>query len=224
MVSQVMGVAMVGVLLGIATRLMDLSFLIKGLLVGFSIAAPVGPIGVLCIQRTISFGRISGLVTGLGAATADAFYGLVAAFGLTVISNFLVGEQFWFRLVGGIFLSYLGIKTFRSKPVERRTTAEHKGLLADYSSTVFLTLTNPMTILSFAAVFAGLGLGNSNESFLSAALLVTGVALGSAAWWLILSGVIGLIRTKIDAKSLAVVNKVSGLIILSFGVLALMSV
>ena len=203
---------------------MDLNFLIKGLLVGFSIAAPVGPIGVLCIQRTIAFGRISGLVTGLGAATADACYGVVAAFGLTVISNFLVGEQLWFRLVGGIFLSYLGIKTFRSKPAERPATAEHRGLLADYGSTVFLTLTNPMTILSFASVFAGLGLANSNGSFLSAALLVIGVALGSAAWWLILSGGVGLVRTKIDRSSLAIVNKISGLIILAFGVLALVSI
>src|SRR3989344_5776045 len=135
---------------------METIFLMKGLIIGFSIAAPVGPIGVLCIQRTIAYGKISGLFTGLGAATADGLYGAVAAFGLTIISNFLVGQQFWFRLIGGAFLLYLGIKTFMSKPEEKTATENHKGLLSDYFSTIFLTLTNPTTILSFVAVFAGL--------------------------------------------------------------------
>ena len=133
-------------------------FFLKGLLIGFSIAAPVGPIGLLCIQRTIANGRTSGLVTGLGAATADGLYGVVAAFGLTAISSFPVGQQFWFRLVGGIFLLYLGTKAFLSKPAGKAATSSQGSLFSAYGSTVFLTITNPMTILSFAAVFAGLGL------------------------------------------------------------------
>src|SRR3989344_6339612 len=163
---------------------METIFLIKGLIIGFSIAAPVGPIGLLCIQRTITYGRTSGLLTGLGAATADGLYGAVAAFGLTIISNFLVGQQFWFRLIGGVFLLYLGIKTFLSKPAEKTVTESHKGLFSDYLSTVFLTLTNPTTILSFVAVFAGLGLGSMNGNTSSAILMVAGVIVGSAFWWL----------------------------------------
>src|SRR4051812_8188873 len=126
---------------------------LKGLLIGFSIAAPVGPIGVLCIQRTLSYGRLSGLLTGLGAATADGVYGAVAAFGLTVVSSFLTGQQFWFQLIGGAFLFYLGAKNFKATPATKAASKEHKGLLFDYISTVFLTLTNPATILSFVAIF-----------------------------------------------------------------------
>lgn len=203
---------------------MDLSFFIKGLVIGFSIAAPVGPIGVLCIQRTIAYGRTSGLLTGLGAATADGFYGAIAAFGLTVISNFLVGQQFWFRLIGGAFLLYLGTKTFLSKPIDKAATENHKGLFSDYVSTVFLTLTNPTTILSFVAVFAELGLASTNGTTSSAILMVVGVILGSALWWLILSGGVSLFRTKFNVTSLAFVNKISGSVIFIFGILALASI
>src|SRR3989344_9697373 len=203
---------------------MDISFFIKGLIIGFSIAAPVGPIGVLCIQRTIAYGKTSGLLTGLGAATADGFYGAVAAFGLTVVSSFLVGQQFWFRLIGGAFLLYLGIKTFLSKPAEKAATENHKGLFSDYLSTVFLTLTNPTTILSFVAVFAGLGLGSINGNTPSAILMVAGVIVGSALWWLILSGGVGLVREKFNMSALAILNKISGTIIFIFAILAFVSI
>ncbi len=203
---------------------MDISFFIKGLIIGFSIAAPVGPIGVLCIQRTIAHGKTSGLLTGLGAATADGFYGAVAAFGLTVVSSFLVGQQFWFRLIGGAFLLYLGIKTFLSKPAEKAATENHKGLFSDYLSTVFLTLTNPTTILSFVAVFAGLGLGSMNGNTSSAIFMVAGVIMGSALWWFILSGGVGLFRTKFNTSTLAIVNKFSGMIIFIFAILAFVSI
>jgi threonine/homoserine/homoserine lactone efflux protein len=203
---------------------MDVSFLIKGCILGFSIAAPVGPIGVLCIQRTISHGKMSGLLTGLGAATADGFYGAVAAFGLTIVSNFLVGQQYLLALFGGIFLLYLGIKTFNSQPAEKVVTQKHRGLISDYVSTVFLTLTNPMTILSFVAVFAGLGLGNTNGDVQSAILLVAGVTLGSAAWWILLTGGVGFLRTRTNSSMLKIVNNISGLVMIIFALLALVSV
>ncbi len=202
---------------------MEIQFLVKGLLIGLSIAAPVGPIGVLTIQRTIAYGRASGLLTGLGAATADGLYGAVAAYGLTIISNFMVGQQFWFRLVGGAFLLYLGRKTFLSQPAEKAAAENHKGLLSDYLSTLFLTITNPMTILSFAAVFAGLGLGSSNGDFSSATLMVAGVFVGSALWWLILSGGVSLLRSKFNASSLKIVNRISGSIIVVFAIIAFAS-
>jgi len=140
----------------------NIIFLLRGFIIGLSIAAPVGPIGVLCIRRTLNTGRAAGLVSGLGAASADAIYGCIAGFGLTFVSNFVVRQQFWLHLIGGMFLCYLGVKTFLSKPTDRAAAAKGKGLAGMYASTFFLTLTNPMTIISFAAVFAGLGLTSSN--------------------------------------------------------------
>ena len=200
---------------------MDYSLFLRGLVIGFSIAAPVGPIGVLCIRRTLADGQISGLISGLGAATADAFYGCVAGFGLTFISSFLVGQKMWLSLFGGLFLLYLGIKTLLSKPAEKEAAIRQNGLLGSYLSTFLLTLTNPMTILSFAAIFAALGLGNASGSYASALTLVLGVFLGSAIWWLFLSGGVGLFRDKFNTQGLLWVNRISGLVITIFGIIAL---
>lgn len=202
---------------------MNSSFLLRGLVIGFSIAAPVGPIGVLCIRRTLAEGRVAGLLSGLGAATADAIYGFVAGFGLTYVSNILVGYQAWIRLLGGLFLCYLGLRTFFSKPAEGAVQATRGGLLGGYASTFFLTLTNPMTIISFAAVFAGLGIGSATGDYGSAALLVLGVFAGSAAWWLLLSGGVSFFRSRFSPRSLSWVNRAAGVIILGFGLLAVLS-
>ena len=190
---------------------------------GFSIAAPVGPIGVLCIRRTLAEGRISGFVTGLGAATADAIYGCIAGFGLTLISSFLINYQGWFRLVGGIFLFYLGLKTFLAKPAEQAASIKGKGFISDYTSTFFLTLTNPMTILAFAAIFAGLGVAKGCRDYVSAGILVLGVFLGSTLWWFILSSGMSLFRKKFNLQALRWVNRISGIIITIFGASLLMS-
>jgi threonine/homoserine/homoserine lactone efflux protein len=181
----------------------------------------VGPIGVLCIRRTLAEGQLYGLVSGLGAATADALYGCVAAFGLTFISSFLIGHKLWLSLIGGLFLLYLGIKTLLSKPAEDAAKSEGKGLFGAYASTFLLTVTNPMTILSFVAIFAALGLGSTTGSYASALILVLGVFCGSATWWLLLSGGVGLFRNKFNAKGLLWVNRISGAIITLFGVIAL---
>ena len=207
-------------------------FILKGILIGFSIAAPVGPIGVLCIRRTLASGRLAGLLSGLGAATADAFYGLLSAGSLTVISGFLIGHQAWLRLVGGVFLGYLGVKTFLTRPAAvAENGSEPKAIsrLKDYSSTLLLTLTNPMTILSFAAIFGGLGLGSPSggsapAGFMPAASLVGGVFLGSAAWWTLLSSGLSLLRQKVSGGLLVWVNRISGLVITGFGVAALLSI
>ncbi|MGB5932052.1 MAG: LysE family transporter [Anaerolineae bacterium] len=202
---------------------MDIGFLLRGLIMGFSIAAPVGPIGVLCIRRTLAEGRASGLVSGLGAATADAIYGCIAGFGLTFISSILIGQQVWLRLIGGAFLCYLGLKTFLARPAKEVASAEGNGLVGAYASTFFLTLTNPMTILSFAAIFAGLGVASVSGNYISAAVLVLGVFIGSALWWLILSGVVGVFRAKFSPHGLRWANRISGVIITGFGLLALLS-
>lgn len=158
---------------------------LKGLIIGFAIAAPVGPIGILCIQRSLQDGFKIGFMTGIGAALADGTYGLIVGFGLTVISSFMIAQQFWIRIIGGLFLLYLGIKLLLTSPHERsKAGCSDKSSWHAYSTSYLLTLTNPATILSFVAIFAGLGLGTVNTDFASAMMLVLGITLGSAAWWL----------------------------------------
>jgi threonine/homoserine/homoserine lactone efflux protein len=203
--------------------LLDLHFFLKGLIIGFSIAAPVGPIGILCIRRTLAEGRVPGLISGLGAATADALYGCIAGFGLTFISSFLINQQGSFRLVGGVFLLYLGIRTFLARPPQEPSSAEGTGFMDAYASTFFLTLTNPMTILAFAAIFAGLGAAGEGKSYFSAGVLVMGVFLGSTLWWVILSSGVGLFRKHFDLRALKWINIISGILITGFGLISLLA-
>lgn len=202
---------------------MDITFLLRGLVIGLSIAAPVGPIGLLCIRRTLAVSRTAGLVSGLGAATADAIYGSFAGFGLTLVSNMLISQQGLIRLVGGLFLCYLGLKTFVAKSAEQAAVSGGNSLVEAYASTFFLTLTNPATILSFTAIFAGLGLASASGNYASAGVLVLGVFVGSALWWLILSGGVGLFRDKLNPQGLRWVNRIAGAMITTFGLLALLS-
>jgi threonine/homoserine/homoserine lactone efflux protein len=199
---------------------MTLSFLFKGLALGFAIAAPVGPIGVLCIRRSLAHGPQMGLVTGLGAATADAIFGCIAAFGLTAISTFLVSQRFWLGFLGGLFLCYLGVRTFVSKPAGGPAEVKGNGWFSAYFSTLFLTITNPMAILSFAAVFAALGIGTTRNYF-DASLLVAGVFIGSACWWLLLSSGVGLFRSRLNSNWMTLVNRLSGIVIFALGLYSL---
>jgi threonine/homoserine/homoserine lactone efflux protein len=198
------------------------AFFIRGLVIGFSLAAPVGPIGLLCIRRSLAEGRLIGLVTGMGAATADASYGAIAAFGLTAVSSFLVAQRLWLGVIGGAFLCYLGIRTALSPPSDREAASSGGGWLGAYGSTFVLTLTNPMTILSFIPVFAGLGLGLSSE-YASAWATVLGVFTGSALWWLLLSNGVALFRDRLGPGWMRLVNHISGAMIFAFGVYAAVS-
>ncbi len=203
---------------------MNLEFWLKGVLLGFSIAAPVGPIGVLCIRRTLERGRLNGFVTGIGAATADALYGAVAAFGLTMIIQLLTGLQLWLRLVGGAFLVYLGVAAFRRAvpaAAPGGTGAGARSLLAAYGSTVLLTLSNPATILSFLTIFAGAGVASSAHTVEAAAFLVAGVFTGSCLWWLILSGLVGWLGARLGPQVLAWVNRAAGGALVIFGLAVL---
>lgn len=206
------------------TSSMEFTFFIKGLIVGFVIAAPVGPIGVLCARRTLTHGRRAGFFSGMGAATADSLYGFIAAFGLTFISDLLVGHQFWLRLVGGALLCIIGAKTIIEKPVredeELRSAKRFAGM---YASTFFLTLTNPMTIFSFAAVFAGFGLAGAKGSLISAGTLILGVFLGSGLWWLFLVAIFSIFKRRFHHHELQWVNRIAGVIIAGSGILALLS-
>jgi threonine/homoserine/homoserine lactone efflux protein len=194
---------------------------LKGFVIGLAIAAPVGPIGILCIQRSLHEGFKTGFMTGLGAALADGTYGLIAGFGLTAISSLLIKEQFWIRTIGGFFLVYLGIKLFLKKTVEQVFKNSERSSLHALGSAYFLTLTNPATILSFVAVFAGLGIGSIHNSYMQATMLVFGIVAGSAFWWLILSSVVAFIlHHRLNQSVLRTINKVSGVVILMFGIFA----
>ncbi len=201
----------------------EIEIFLKGLIVGLSIAVPVGPIGVLCIRRTLAKSRIIGLLSGLGAATADAFYGAIAGFGLTILSNFLIGQKLWLHLIGGGLLCLLGVKTFLSRPAEQETCVEGSSLWNAYLSTFFLTLTNPMTLLFFVAVFAGLGIGSERHHYVAAGILVSGVFIGSAVWWLVLIGFTGLLQGLFNFKRQKWLNRISGFIIIGFALYAFLS-
>ena len=190
--------------------------LLKGLALGFSIAAPVGPIGVLVIRRTMTRGFRSGFTSGLGAASADAVYGVIAAAGLTLVSDFLVRQAFWMRLLGGGFLLYLGARIFFSRPPDPDAPVPRGGSGGDYFSTFLLTLSNPMTIIAFVAILGGLGAGGAFR--LGAFLLVLGVFSGSALWWLTLSALVGALRARLTGGALLWVNRAAGAVIVVFAI------
>ena len=200
---------------------MNFIFLLEGLVIGFSLAAPVGPVGVLCIRRTLAHGSKRGLIVGLSAACADMIYGIVAAFGVTLISNFITNEQQWIRLVGGVLLLILGYHTFRSHSSTETPINGTNGHVRAFISTFLLTLTNPMTLFAFAAVFAGVGLDKIIGDNWSGTFLVTGIFLGSLSWFALLTTLVHFFREKITANGLALVNKIAGTLLILFGAFAL---
>jgi len=196
-------------------------FFWKGFALGFAIAAPVGPIGILCIRKTLQFGKISGLCSGLGAAAADTLYGSLAAFGLTFLSSQLLAWGHWLKLIGGFFLLFLSYRSFRAKPQEPEQRLHHMSLLKDFIGTFFLTLTNPLTFLCYLAVFAAMGLTDVADNSFSSVFLVIGVFVGSAFWWLILSEGVGLFRHKLSKNTMIWINRTAGIIIGAFGIWSL---
>jgi len=203
---------------------MELFLFLKGLILGLSIAAPVGPIGILCIRRTLNENYLAGFISGLGAATADAVFASIAALGITLVSNFLISQQHTLRFVGGIYLSFLGIKTFISLPrVANEIYFPKTNLVSNYFTTFFLTLSNPITIISFAAIFSGFGLVNPGLSIFNPILMIVGVFFGSAIWWYFLCSIVSKFHLKTNINAMKWINRVSGLIILSFSFLAFLS-
>jgi len=200
---------------------MDFSFFVKGFVVGLLVAVPVGPVGVVCVHRLLTRGKLHGLVSGFGAATADAVWAAVVVFGLTLVSNFLTKHEMWFHVVGGIFLCVLGVRTFFSK---ERTGSEHNvGLnhIGNYGSAFLITIMNPVVVLAFAAVFAGLEIVSKNH--VQMGLLIGGVFAGSAAWWVVLSAAAGIFNKQFNASSLNWLHKVAGVIIIGFGLFVLLN-
>lgn len=203
---------------------MLIGFLLKGLLVGVVIAVPVGPVGILCIRRTILDGRLAGLSSGLGAATADSLFGIIAGFGLTVISDSLFYYQDLLRVGAAAFLLYVGISGLMSDPVARRRSDDDpEGLLGDFASTFVLTITNPVTILSFLAIFGAIGFTGAQATMEHATILVAGVWCGSFLWWIGLIAAAGLLRLSFQRRHLIWINRGSGGVLVAAGVLLLCS-
>jgi threonine/homoserine/homoserine lactone efflux protein len=198
---------------------MLIGFLLKGLLVGIVIAVPVGPVGILCIRRTIIDGRLAGLFSGLGAASADSVFGIIAGFGLTVISDSLFYYQDYLRVGAAVFLLYVGITALMSDPtVRRRTDDDAQGLFGDFASTFVLTITNPVTILSFIAIFGAIGFTGEQATLGHAAILVAGVWCGSFFWWISLIAGSGMLSLSFQRRHLVWLNRGSGGILVFAGV------
>jgi threonine/homoserine/homoserine lactone efflux protein len=216
---------------------MDPELFLRGLAIGFGIAAAVGPISVLTIRRTLASGFVVGLASGLGVAAADASYGAIAAFGITAVTDVLVGARDVLGLVGGAFLVWLGVRTLVATPALEPATLDaaadpslggtavpslrRRDLATAFLTIYGLTMTNPMTILSFAAIFAGLGVAGSGP--IGAVAVTVGVFLGSTIWWLVLTSAVSLLRVRITPRGLRIVNIGSGLLVAGFGVVALVT-
>lgn len=208
---------------------MDILYLIvSGFVIGLIVAVPIGPVNLICIRRTLAFGPVNGFVSGLGAATGDGVFAVVTGFGLTAVAQLIEGFAMWLELSGGALLLFFGLRTFFTNPhlrdAEKLAAKNGRSSLAGaMASTFALTITNPATLLGFAALFAGFGglAGAKEPSFVSAAFVVIGVCAGSTAWWLSLTTVVGLFHARIDDYVMHVINMVSGFLIAAFGVAVL---
>lgn len=205
---------------------MELEFLIKGLIVGFLASIPLGPVGILCIQRTINKGVFSGIISGMGSATVDALFAFVAAFGLTYIINFIEEQQFYIQLIGGAVMILLGVKIFNTNPIKqiRRHRKKKNKLVEDYLSVFILTLSNPLAIFLFVAAFASFGLVTSKDTALKSWMIISGVFLGAMLWWGTLTFFVDLFRKKFRLKQLWWINKIAGVLVIVFGIAAMLSV
>jgi len=198
---------------------MYISFLFQGIIIGISVAAPLGPIGVLCINRTLENGFINGFISGLGAATADLFYGIIAALGISILSSFLLQIQFPIRIIGILFILFLGLKYLFKKERNNKVIKNNKTIgISSYTTTFILTLTNPLTILFFTGIIAGMGIIQNNRSNLDSIFLISGIFVGSLIWWFILSTITSLLRKRIENKYINLLNKISGIILIGFSI------
>jgi threonine/homoserine/homoserine lactone efflux protein len=202
---------------------MSVYILIEGILIGFMVAVPVGPLGLLCISRTLRLGPVTGLFSGLGVATGDALAAAIAALGISLVSDFLIDHQIILRLMGGAFLVYLGAKIYKARPLQEIPASNVNGLLAAYATTLFLTLSNPATFLSFIAIYAGWHVESMSGRYVLAATLALGVFIGSALWWVALFLGLTTFRESFNLRILAWVHRLSGIIIAGFGVIVLLS-
>ncbi|TAJ12692.1 LysE family translocator [Marinilabiliaceae bacterium JC017] len=201
---------------------MHLHYITDGILIGISASVPLGPIGVLCIQRTLNKGRWSGFISGLGAAFSDTIYAIIAGFSLSFIVSFIEEQILWIQIIGAIILIGLGLKIFYTNPAIqlRKQRKRNSNLLQDFVSTFLLTITNPLAIFLFIAFFASFGVVKSEVSLLRQLVLILGVFTGASFWWFVLSSLVNLFRKKINLRRLWWINKIAGAAIVSLVVIA----
>ena len=202
---------------------MDFSLVVQGIIVGLILAVPVGPLSLLCIQRSLSDGRLHGIISGFGVATADSLYAAVAFLGLTAISGFILSWQDFFRLFAGLVLIIVGVKIFFTRPGPEGDGNLHGTYAKDYLSMVAIAIVNPLTIIFLVVTLPGFGFVFGGTDTFSAAEFVGGFFCGSAAWWIFLCGSLGSVRSRISAGNLALINRVSGIFIAGVGAVMLVS-
>ena len=202
---------------------MAIYLLLLGILIGLMVAVPVGPLGLLCVNRALSRGPLHGLFSGMGVATADSLAAGISALGMTLVSDFLIGHQMLLRTVGGLFLCYLGIKIFRTRPATQVPAGEVGGLARSYATTFLLTVSNPVTFLSFVAIYAGWGVQSLSGNYLGAAILAAGVFSGSVLWWLAIAVGLVLFRDRFSHSALEWIHRISGAVITAFGIVVFLS-
>lgn len=200
---------------------MDLGLVLKGLVIGFVIAVPAGPVAMMCVHRSIEEGHLRGIATGIGAALGDTVFGALAALGIGYVSEVIANEQVSLRLGAGVVLCVLGAVTFLRRPRFGVFVEDHISLISAFAGGFALTLANPITILAFLAVFSALGVNELIATRADAAALIFGLLVGATAWWMALAGGSSLFRDRFSEKGLVTVTRVSGLVIVGFGVAAL---
>lgn len=202
---------------------MDSSLVLQGMIIGLILAVPVGPLSLMCIQRSLSEGKLHGIVSGLGVATADSFYALVAFLGLTVISGFILSWQDYFRVIAALVLFVVGVKIFLTLPQTADPDDVPGSYTRDYLSMAAITLANPMTITFLMVTLPGFGFVFGGSSLQSTVEFVGGFFCGSMLWWIVLCGMLGAVRSRIGAGALRLINRVSGIGIVGIGVYMVVS-
>lgn len=197
---------------------MNWSSILDGVLIGFAASVPLGPIGVLCIQRTLQRGRLAGFVSGLGAATSDTLYAIIAGFSISYVVAFIEEQFFWLQIFGALILILLGVYIFRSNPAVqlRKQKRRKSSLLHDYVSTFLITISNPLAVFLFIAFFASFRTVNPNNGILGQLVLIGGVFMGAATWWLLLTSIVSLFRSAVNLRRLYWINKIAGAVIIVF--------
>lgn len=204
---------------------MFLDNLWMGIIVGLSASIPLGPIGVLCIQRTLNKGRLSGFVSGSGAAVADGFFAIIAGFGISIIIDSIIQYQLYLKIAGGILLMVIGIKLLYQNPaleLRKQLKKKKQGLLGDFISVFILTVSNPIGIFVFGAVFAGFNM--IHDSNLSVIMIIIGVLLGASLWWFSLTSFVSIFRKKFRLRKLLLVNRIAGVLVIIFAVIIFISI
>ncbi len=201
---------------------MELSPFIQGIVIGLTLAVPVGPISLVCIRRAVADGRLRGIAAGLGVATADSLYAAVAVLGLTAVSGFIIARQFLFRTIAGLALVVIGIRVFLTVPLTNGEECGAGSYSREYLSLLAITLANPMTILFFLVVLPGFGIVPGGTTPAASAEFVIGIFCGSTAWWILLSGIVGSFRSRLGTGQIRAINRVAGIVIVLFGIGALL--